>query len=74
MNIKRWIGKAKFNNKEVNRMEAMVKQRSKVISPVAESIKSIQKIASKYMKTVEDEKRAEEKLRQELRKQGYTRF
>jgi len=76
MNIKRWLGKnAKLIYKEVSNMEAVLELRTTTkISPIGESIKSIQKIANKYMKTIEDERKAEERLRQELRKQGYTRF
>jgi hypothetical protein len=44
------------------------------LSPIGESIESIRKITNKYMKTIKDEKLAEERLRAELRKQGYTRF
>jgi hypothetical protein len=68
---------ARINNtrgrRGVKRMGvAMVK--SNKMSPIGESIESIRNIANKYMKTIEDEKLAEEKLRTELRKQGYTRF
>ena len=44
------------------------------ISPVGESIREIQKIASKYFKTTEEIDEAEKKLREALRKEGYYRF
>ena len=37
-------------------------------------IKAIQRISSKYLKTEEYERKAEQQLREKLRKQGYTRF
>ena len=76
MNIKRWTGKkSKLVSREVKNMEAVLERKiTAKISPISKSIKSIQKIASKYMKTIDDEELAEERLREELRKQGYTRF
>lgn len=39
-----------------------------------QSIQAIQDRVNKYIITPEDEQRLEDKVREELRKQGYTRF
>jgi dissimilatory sulfite reductase (desulfoviridin) alpha/beta subunit len=44
------------------------------VSPVGESIREIQKIVSKYLKTEEEIDEAERRLREALRKEGYYRF
>lgn len=44
------------------------------MSLTGECIQAIQDRVNKYITTPEDEQRLEDRVREELRKQGYTRF
>ncbi|MGG7149692.1 hypothetical protein ACQPUR_03410 [Clostridium neonatale] len=84
MNIKRWtsikngqtirLRKEKIHNGGVDMEAVLVRENKRNISSISKSIKYMQNIASEHIKTQEDEKNLENKLREILKEQGYTRI